>query len=137
MEATAEIIETVPEVEPDHPIALTPKREGLLALQESGYTIPEAARILGIHSSYAYAVNKKLSLTGTKMVRLAAKTVKNCLSGTPWGAVDKIKDSTALAAAQMVYDRVQPAIRQNVNLNINADISPVDLGKYASRKDGC
>jgi hypothetical protein len=130
MEAIAEnITESPPEQ-----ITLTPKQEGLVLLQEAGLSIPESARVLGIAKDYAYHINKKLSLSNKKMVVLAQRTVKNVMSGTPWGSVDKIKDSTALAAAQMVYDRVQPAIRQNVNLNINADISPVDLGKYASRQ---
>ena len=38
-----------------------------------------------------------------------------------------------LAAAQMVMDRVDPVIRQNMNLNLNATVDPVDLSTYMSK----
>lgn len=38
-----------------------------------------------------------------------------------------------LVAAKMVMDRVEPAVKRNVSLSINADFSPVDLEKYRNR----
>jgi hypothetical protein len=38
-----------------------------------------------------------------------------------------------LAAAQMVYDRADPTVHQAVNINQNADVSPVDLDKWVNR----
>ena len=38
-----------------------------------------------------------------------------------------------IAAAAMVADRTEPITRQNVNLNLNADVAPVDLERYRNR----
>lgn len=116
-------------------IKLTPKQEGLILLQEQGISIPDAAKMVGIHKDYAYHINKKLSLTSKKMVLLAHKATKNLLQGKGVGTCDKVKDSTILDAAKMVYDRVEPAVKQSMNLNINSDISPVDLSKYLNKDD--
>lgn len=35
-----------------------------------------------------------------------------------------------LAAAAMVHDRVDPIVRRSENLNINAEMAPVDLSRY-------
>ena len=40
-----------------------------------------------------------------------------------------------IAAASMIYDRVEPVVHQN--LNVNATISPVDLSKYTNPDDKC
>jgi len=40
-----------------------------------------------------------------------------------------------LAAAAMVLDRADPIIKHNVNLNVNTDISPVDLSEYGCPDD--
>jgi hypothetical protein len=39
-------------------------------------------------------------------------------------------DSNILAACAMVADRVEPIIHQVANLNVNLDLSPVDLSVY-------
>ena len=38
-----------------------------------------------------------------------------------------------IAAAAMVADRTEPITRQNVNLNLNADVAPVDLERYRNK----
>jgi hypothetical protein len=38
-----------------------------------------------------------------------------------------------IAAAAMVADRTEPIVRQNVNVNLNADVAPVDLERYRNR----
>lgn len=113
--------------------SLPPKQAAMAILVENGLSTEDAGKALGYTKGTAYVVKtklNKLSLKHPKMVKSAASVVKNILSGQPFGAVDKIKDSTALQAAQMVYDRVEPAIRQTANLNLNCDISPVDLEAY-------
>lgn len=126
-----------PEEKPELNIAdLPPKQQALALLIENDIKIPEAAKTLGYNTNYAYQVSanlKKYGLTNKKMVKSASQVVKNVLDGKPWGSVDKIKDSTALTAAQMVFDRVEPAVKQSMNLNINADISPVDLSAYLNK----
>ncbi|OHD27932.1 MAG: hypothetical protein A2Y38_07255 [Spirochaetes bacterium GWB1_59_5] len=96
------------------------------------------------------------SLQGEEMQRLSHRVVKNTLRGKPLETrrpqIDKatgmqVKDDTGqpieiierqypshtnmLAAASMVHDRVDPIVRQNINLNGNlADFLPFELGKY-------
>ena len=96
------------------------------------------------------------SLQGEEMQRLSHRVVKNTLKGRPISttrpAIDKatglqLKDdqgqpieiiekqypshTNMLGAASMVQDRVDPVVRQNVNLNANlADFLPFELDKY-------
>jgi hypothetical protein len=93
---------------------LPPKQAAFAILKENGLRTPDAAKVLGWNTDYAYQIQAKLgkhSLTSTQMVKSASKVVKNILDGKPWGSIDKIKDGSALMAAQMVYDRVQPIKR--------------------------
>jgi hypothetical protein len=91
---------------------------------------------------------KEHSLTEPSMVKAMSAQVKRILKArareeahtkvTAQGEIinytDNIypTDSNILAACAMVADRVEPIIHQNVNLNLNADLSPIDLSKYAS-----
>jgi hypothetical protein len=84
----------------------------------------------------------KYSLTAPKIQKLAHNAITDCLSDAP--IIQKRKDkqgneiveeipptwTNKIAAASMVYDRVEPAIRQNANLNLNVDVHPVDLSLY-------
>ena len=117
---------------------LPPKQAAYVLLRENGLKTEEAAKALDYKTSSAYQINaklKKYSLTHKKMVKSASKVVQNILDGKAWGSIDKIKDNSALMAAQMVYDRIEPIVRQSMNLNVNADISPVDLSKYLNKDD--
>ena len=67
------------------------------------------------------------------MDRLARDAVKAVLKDGEVNG-EKASVSAVLAAASMVKDRTEPIIRQAVNLNINAEVSPVDLGKWINRK---
>lgn len=129
--------ETEPEVIEDKPVLdiseLPPKQAAYALLRENGLKTEEAAKALDYKTSSAYQLNTKLNkytLKSNKMQKLASNVIKNCMAGKTWGTIDKIKDSTAMMAAQMVYDRVEPAIKQTANLNVNVDITPFDLSKY-------
>lgn len=92
---------------------------------------------------------RRHSLTAPGMVKLANQAIKDALQMKPItyeaakvcagiGVVDYTETimptiTNRLAAASMVMDRDQPVVRQNVNLNANVDISPVDLSKYFNR----
>ena len=107
-----------------------PKYEAFAVLTENGLTKENAAQALGYNKKYGYRIAKQYDLTSRKYIKLASEATKNILSGQPWGAIKDIKGSTALAAAQMVYDRVQPAIKQVQSLNVNLDINAVDYSRY-------
>jgi hypothetical protein len=128
---------------------LPPKQAAFALLKETGLTNTDAAKVLGYSNGTARVISSKinkLSLTHPKMVKSAARVIKDVLdlkpieiertSVTKSGQVVEYTDNiypthtNALTAAAMVYDRVEPAIKQTANLNINCDISPVDLEAY-------
>lgn len=89
---------------------------------------------------------EKYRLTHPRMVKLARNVVLNTLKGESREILQKKMSkngevvefteqisptvSNQLDAAKMVYDRAEPTVHQNVNLNLNAELSPVDLEKY-------
>lgn len=124
METSQEVQESIP--------LLNDKQQALLLLRDNGLSIPDAAKVLGYNKDYAYHTAKKLSkhnLSSGKLIKPAYSVVKNILEGKTWGCIDKIKDSSALAAAQMIYDRVDPKINQNLNINVNIP-APVELDRW-------
>jgi len=76
---------------------------------------------------------KKHSLSSPKIVKLAHNAIKDCLEDKAIN--DEIYPSytNKLAAASLVYDRYEPAIKQVASLNVNLDCSPVDLSRYANK----
>ena len=76
-------------------------------------------------------------LSQPSMVKLAHKAVKDVLGMKPivMGDGKEIIPShtNRLAAASMVYDRVEPVIRQNMTLNVNAnlrDLCPAEVADF-------
>lgn len=92
---------------------------------------------------------RKYALSSPQMVKKAYSAIKDTLEMKPItyevskpvsgvGVVDYTETimpsiTNRLAAAAMVMDRDQPVVRQNVNLNANVDVSPVDMSKYFNR----
>lgn len=81
----------------------------------------------------------KWSLQTPQMQKLATNAVKETLQMKPLKAKDKEGNDVVIsypshtnriAAAAMVQDRVDPAVRRQENMNINVDLHPVDLDKY-------
>jgi hypothetical protein len=75
---------------------------------------------------------KKYSLASPKMVKLANVAIKDCLSDKPINGDIFPSYTNKLAAVSLVYDRYEPAIKQQANLNINVDCHPVDLARWAN-----
>ena len=74
----------------------------------------------------------KYRLAHPMMDKLARNAVKAVLKDGEVNG-EKASVSAVLAAASMVKDRTEPIVRQNINLNLNADLSPVDLEKWRNR----
>ena len=93
----------------EKPLKRTANQIAFAALKEQGVTSTEAAKMIGITTTYAHQLNRRLadrfSLTDTKLIKDAHRAVKKLIRGEPFGTIEKVKDSTSLAAAQMVYDR--------------------------------
>ena len=91
------------------------KHAAFAILVNNGVDKVIAAEALGYQGKTAYALQKRIEKKGVrldvaceKLVRLSHRVIRNCLQGKPWGKIEVIKDSTALAAAQVVIDRHQP-----------------------------
>jgi len=128
----------------DQPVAvLLPKAKAYAMLKLENIPHKEICETLGITSKYGYKLSSsvkkageivsKFSLSSDKMQSKAHKAIDKLMQGKPFGTIDKVKDSTALAAASMVYDRTDPVIKKNMNLNINATVDPLDLSAYLSK----
>ncbi len=88
----------------------------------------------------------KYRLSNPRMVKLARNVVLDTLKGecreveretvSKNGEIVKYTDTLSptitnqLAAASMVYDRADPVIHQAVNINLNADVDPIDLERW-------
>lgn len=98
-------------------------------------------------SRFKQKVNK-YALSRPAMVKMAHNAIKDCLSDAP--IINKRKDkqgkeiveeipptwTNKIAAASMVYDRVEPIVRQNLNVNANMDVHPVDLSRWLNVQSG-
>jgi predicted transcriptional regulator len=86
---------------------------GAAILRQAGFTMGDIAKAQGVSRRSVYNRLEKLpkdcDLTNKKTVRLAAKAVKTLVQGNLVGKMEEIKGSQVLAAAQMIYDRAQPA----------------------------
>lgn len=115
---------------------LPEKQQAFLLLKENGLTNREAGKVLGYTEGTARVVSSKInkySLMNKKMVQSAHGAVKNILEGKTWGSIDKIKDSTAMQAAQMVYDRTEPVKKMEVG-DTNISFTQINLS-ISNNKD--
>ena len=113
---------------------LTERQQAYQILREQGMNPRSASISVGYDSNYGYQLEhklKKFRIKGNeKLLRKASRALNKLVVGERFGDIKEIKDSTVLAAAKEIYDRHEPVIKQSLNLNLNADISPVDISKY-------
>jgi len=72
----------------------------------------------------------RYGITTPRRRRQAEETLDKFLRGETVGQVKSINASTVMAAVNAVIDRADPKVTRTENLNLNADISPVDLSRY-------
>ena len=113
---------------------LSEKQQAYKILREQGIKPSIAAKSVGYDPSYGCTLDKRLkkfNIKGNaKLLKSANSALKHLVNGERFGDIKEIKDSTVLAAAKEIYDRHEPVIKQSVSVNLNADISPIDLSKY-------
>ena len=73
---------------------------------------------------------RSLGLAESKYVKAAHRAVHKLARGKKVGDMETVTGPTVMAAANAILDRAEPVIRKQVNLNVTADISPVDLNNY-------
>ena len=91
-------------------------------LVDSGIDKKEAALILGYKAKSAYEIEKRLEkkgerieLTTQKMVRKSVRNLEKLVDAKPFGTIETVKDSTVLAAIQVVLDRSHPKHQEYSN----------------------
>lgn len=119
----------------DKPVkTLTERQAAYRILREQGIDPQTASKSVGYNKGYGYILEgklKKFQIKGNaKLLKSANSALKHLVNGERFGDIKEIKDSTVLAAAKEIYDRNEPVVKQSLNLNLNADISPVDISKY-------
>lgn len=117
-------------------------------LRQSNVPPQKASKAVGYHPSYGYHLDKKLqkySLKTKKMVNLAHKAVKETLEMKPLeiehervlktGEVVKRKEkilpshTNRLTAAQMIYDRIEPIVRDEQLQDTNITVQLINFSE--------
>ena len=91
----------------------TANQIAIAALDAQGMRATEISKELGLSSGYISGIKKKArkyDLTSNPIVKGAYNTIKRLSQGEPVGQIETVKDSTALAAASMIYDHYQPRV---------------------------
>ena len=123
-----------PSDKPQKPIKLNNRDIAYSVLRNENLNNTQASEALGISRSRGSQISKKLDkkydLSADIYLKPAARAIKNILKGKSFGEVKQIKDSTVLAAANMVYDRVSPVVKQVNTTNVNINFTKVDIGQF-------
>lgn len=109
------------------------KKELVQVLSEKNYPTAAIAKSLDCSSAYVSdakraILKRKCDLTSEKIVKSAFTGIKHILKGETFGTIKEVKATDFINAFREVFDRVNPKIQQNVNINL--DFSPIDLTKY-------
>ncbi len=111
-----------------------PERQQAFALLTSnGMSVADAEKALQYKDRSGYKIQKKLKeydLSDSKLVKGAFQTIKKLSKGKVVGDIEKVKDSTALAASLAIYDRYQPVVKQNLNVNVEQTFIDVRVEAY-------
>ena len=111
------------------------KHTAFQILREGGLSILEAGKALEYKGNTPYAIEhkiKKASLVTPELFDIAVKGIKTLAQGKKLGRCAPTPPSVALAACKEIADRADPKITKSQNLNVNVDLSPVDLSMYAN-----
>lgn len=114
------------------------KEQAIRLLEAEGMETREIANALGIKEKTIYNIRYKLRKEGERNPLLASKRIKNAVKcvdslmrGEPFGTIEKVKDSTALAASQVVLDRAYP--KQDDKPTNSYTFTKVDLTVYQTQ----
>ena len=84
-------------------------------LVENGVDKTIAAEALGYKGKSCYEIEKRLEkkgkrieVTSQKMIRKSVRNLEKLVDAQPFGTLESVKDSTVLAAIQVVLDRSHP-----------------------------
>lgn len=124
------------------PKGYSKETKAICDLINCGNTIEESYNIVKpdktLTKANKHELKKKanaLALSDPKRVGYAQKAIDRILRGQVVGNAKTINTSDILTAVKMIADRVDPVVNQNMNINANVDISPVDLSSYLNKEE--
>ena len=107
------------------------KHQVMALLKANGLSIKDAANALELNYDYACQLSSKLrkySIQDTQIASVAHRSFKKLLAGKPVGKhMKEVKDSTVLKATEMVFDRLEPKVNRNENLNLSVSFIKQDV----------
>lgn len=126
------------------PQSMTANTVAIMKHMDNGVSIEDSVKLVKgknkIHPNTKTNIKKayeRYSLTKPKVVKLAHDALLDTINMVEvvdsQGNVSKPSHTNRLTGINMVLDRAQPVVRQNMNVNVNADIDPVDLSVYLNR----
>lgn len=135
---------TAPPVEENIPVdlsKLTEKEAAYALLRQSGMMHAEACKALDIKTDSGYNLShrikkktgqpvRSLGLADSKYVKAAHRAVNKLVRGKPVGDMKTVTGPVVMSAVNTILDRAEPVIRKQINVNLKADCSPVNLDKY-------
>ena len=147
--------QTTEQIPPNLP-RLTPKGQAQLTMITNGVSVKDALLLTNPYKdtvstaavAKAKAKYRKYTLSAPAIVKLAHHAIKDCLTDQPIIQTKRDKDGNAIseaisptwtnkiAAASMIYDRVEPVRTISTNLNLSVECSPVDLDRWQNRSIG-
>lgn len=98
------------------PHKMTANQIAIAALSAQGLTQTEIGKQLGLSKTHVnqthtkFVKSGKYDLAKKANVKGAIKTIVALSQGQPIGTIETVKDSTALTAASLIYDRYDPQI---------------------------
>ena len=101
------------------------KQFAIAALRAEGVKTPVIAQVLGLKEKTVYGIEYGARKSGNnplllpKRIKSAVKFVDKLRAGEPFGTIEKVKDSTALAANAMILDRAYPRVSDNQGPSIS------------------
>ena len=123
------------------PKGLSKESVAICNLINSGHDIEDAYAVVKpdkvLTKANKHELKKKanaLALSDPQRVRVAQKSLDAILKGKVVGEAKTINTSDILSAVKMIADRVDPVVNQNLNINANVEISPVDLSAYLNKE---
>ena len=129
-----------PSIRPPDKSRMSPKTEAVCTLINAGKDPAEAYKMINpgkeLSRANKHELKRKanaLALQDPKRVKAAQKAIDSILRGKKIGDVKSIQTSDIISAVKMIADRVDPVVSHNVNINANAEISPVDLSAYLNK----
>ena len=107
------------------------KDQAYTILRREGFTNIETSKALGVTKQTGHNMQKRTEklpdlLTSIRLKRALTASDK-IMRGKPWGAIKEIKASDVTANIKMLLDRSHPLINHNLNVNVMADFTEVDL----------